>query len=179
MTQPISRAMMIKILNKPTFTVVSAALLCCLTVNAGKEMAREPRPGEKIEKTKRSDAEIKKLLTGKWFHEHTIKDTYTLKCTYAFREDGGYTMHQVDRVHFPRTIRKSDQKGEWTVRDGILTLTPTDPKGKKPSLHGRFTAYTIMKISASELVWQINWEHSDASPAVKRTLTITTYKRMK
>jgi hypothetical protein len=64
-------------------------------------------------------------------------------------------------------------------QDGILTLTPTDPKGKEHSLYGRFTAYTMLKINDSTIEWQINWQQSDTSPAVKRTLTITTHKRVK
>lgn len=65
------------------------------------------------------------------------------------------------------------------MQDGILTLTPTGPKGEENSLHGKFTAYTIIKINDTTLEWQINYERSDASPAVKRSLTIATHKRVK
>jgi hypothetical protein len=171
---------MMNILNKLNIGIVCSALLACLSADAAEgEMQREPAPGERIEKTKLGDEEIERLLVGKWTHENKIPDVLATRQTYTFGKEGGYVVHRVDHIRFPNEKREFNEKGEWKVRDGILTLTPTDPKGKEHSLHGRFTAYTIMKISESVIEWQIDWENSDASPAVKRTLTISTHKRAK
>jgi hypothetical protein len=170
---------MMKIANHLAIVIGCGVLLASLAADAGEEMSRELRPGEKIETTKIGDEKIKQLLVGRWVHEHEIRDTYTVKQTYTFEKDGSYELNRVDRIHFPKKKEETKVKGVWTVRDGILTLTPTDPKGEERSLYGRFTAYTIMEISASTIEWQINWRHSDASPAVKRSLEITTHKRVK
>jgi hypothetical protein len=166
-----------KITNHITITIVCSLLLASLAANAGEEMSREPGPGEKIEPTKIGDDKTTQLLVGAWMHEEKIGDAYEVKQTYTFEKDGSYQMNSVKRIRKERI--ESKEKGQWTVRDGILTLTPTDPKGEANSLYGRFTAYTILKISDTTIEWQVNWGRSDTSPAVKRTLTITTHKRVK
>ena len=166
-----------KIANHLTIGIVCSVLLASLAADAGEEMSREPRPGEKIEPTKIGDDKTTQLLVGTWMHEEKIGDDYEVKQTHTFEKDGSYQMNRVSRIRKEKI--ESNVKGQWTVRDGILTLTPTDPKGEERSLYGRFTAYTIMKISDTTIEWQINWGHSDASPAVKRTLEITTHKRVK
>lgn len=163
--------------NHLTIVIVCSVLLASLPAVAGEEMSREPRPGEKIEPTVIGDGKIKQLLVGGWVHERQISDMYDVKQTYTFEKDGSYKMNRVSRIHSRK--EETNVKGQWTVRDGVLTLTPTDPKGTENSLYGRFTAFTIMKISDSTIEWQINWGHSDASPAVKRSLEITTHKRLK
>ena len=160
-----------------TIAIVCSLLLAPLVAEAGEEMSREPGPGEKIEPTKIGDDKTTQLLVGTWMHEDKIGDSYEVKQTYTFEKDGSYQMNSVKRIRKEKI--ESNVKGQWTVRDGILTLTPTDPKGKEESLYGRFTAYTILKISDKTIEWQINWQRSDTSPAVKRTLTITTHKRVK
>lgn len=165
------------IANRLTIVIVCSLLLASLAADAGEEMSREPRPGEKIEPTKIGDAKTTQLLVGTWMHEQKISDMYDVKESYTFEKDGSYKMNSVRRIHSRK--EETNVKGQWTVRDGVLTLTPTDPKGEEDSLYGRFTAYTIMKISDSTIEWQINWERSDASPAVKRSLEITTHKRVK
>jgi hypothetical protein len=157
--------------------IVCSLLLAPLAAEAGKEMSREPGPGEKIEATKIGDAKTTQLLVGTWMHEEKIGDDYEVKQTYVFGKDGSYQMNSVRRIRKEKT--ESTVKGQWTLQDGVLTLTPTDPKGEEDSLYGRFTAYTVMKISESVIEWQVNWGKSDTSPAVKRTLTITTHKRLK
>ena len=171
---------MTNVLNRLTIAFVCSVLLTCLSADASEgEMQREPRPGERIEATKLADEEIQRLLVGKWTHEHEFPKIVTTRQTYTFGKDGGYTMSRVDHLLFEKEKREWNEKGQWKVRDGILTLTPTDPRGREPSLYGLFTAYTIMKIGQSVIEWQVNWEHSDASPAVMRSLTITTHKRAK
>jgi hypothetical protein len=157
--------------------IVCTLLLAPLVGYAGEEMSREPGPGEKIEPIKIGDARTTQLLVGTWVHEQKIGDLYDVRQTHTFEKDGSYKMHWVSRMHNAK--EESNEKGQWTLQDGVLTLTPTDPKGKEKSLHGRFTAHTIVKISDTTIEWQINWGKSDASPAVKRTLTITTHKRVK
>jgi hypothetical protein len=112
-------------------------------------------------------------------HEDMIGNDYQIKQTYTFGKEGGYQMNSVSRSRIRKEKTESTVKGQWTVQNGVLTLTPTDPKGEGDSLYGRFTAYTVIKISESVLEWQINYEKSDTSPAVKRTLTITAHKRVK
>ena len=165
------------IANHLTIAIVCSVLLAPLAADAGEEMSREPRPGEKIEPTKIGDEKTTQLLLGTWMHIQKISDMYDVKQTYTFEKDGSYKMNSLRRIHSRK--EETNVKGQWTVLDGVLTLTPTDPKGEEDSLYGRFTAYTIMKISDTTIEWQINWEHSDASPAVKRSLEITTYKRVK
>ena len=167
-----------KIANYITIGIVCCAWLASPVAGAGEEMSREPRPGEKIESTKIGDDKTTQLLVGTWMHEYKLGDFYEVKQTHTFEKDGSYEMKRVSRSRKEKKT-ESNVKGQWTVRDGILTLTPTDPKGEEGSLYGRFTAYTIMKISDTTIEWQINWEHSDASPAVKRSLEITTHKRVK
>jgi hypothetical protein len=160
-----------------TIGIVSCAWLASPVAGAGEEMSREPRPGEIIEPTKMGDEKTKQLLVGTWMHEEKIGDDYKVKQTYSFEKDGSYSYrrNKVSRIH---GRDESNVKGKWTVRNGILTLTPTDPKGEEGSLYGRFTAYTILKIDETAMDWQINYERSDTSPAVKRTLTIDTHKRV-
>jgi hypothetical protein len=165
------------IANHVTIAIVCCAWLASPVADAGEEMSREPGPGEKIEPTKIGDDKTTQLLVGTWMHEEKIGDDYEVKQTYAFEKDGSYQMNSVKRIRKEKI--ESNVKGQWTVRDGILTLTPTDPKGEANSLYGRFTAYTILKISDTTFEWQVNWGRSDTSPAVKRTLTITTHKRVK
>ena len=167
-----------KIANHITIGIVCCAWLASPVAGAGEEMSRKPRPGEKTEPTKIGDDKTTQLLVGTWMHEEKIVDAYEVKQTYTFEKDGSYSF-KMDRVSRMHGRAEAKVKGHWTVRDGILTLTPTDPKGKERSLYGRFTAYTIMKISDTTIEWQVNWEHSDASPAVKRSLEITTRKRVK
>lgn len=140
-------------------------------------MSREPRPGETIEPTKIGDDKTTQLLVGTWMHVYKLGDDYEVKQTHTFEKDGSYSSkrNSVSRLH---GREESNVKGQWTVRDGILTLTPTDPKGKENSLYGRFTAYTILKIIDTTIEWQINYGRSDTSGAVKRTLEITTHKRV-
>jgi len=164
------------IANHLTIVIVCSLLLASLAVDAGEEMSREPRPGEKIVPTVIGDAKTTQLLVGTWMHEQKIGDDYDVKQTYTFEKDGSYKMNRVSRIR--RNNEETNVKGQWTVLDGVLTLTPTDPKGKEKSLYGRFTAYTIMKISDTTIEWQVNWQRSDASPAVKRSLEITTHKRV-
>jgi len=171
-----------KIANHITIGIVCCAWLASPVAGAGEEMSREPRPGEKIEPTKIGDEKTTQLLVGTWMHEYKLGDAYEVKQTYTFEKDGSYSCkrNSVSRLHGREYDREeSNVKGQWTVRDGILTLTPTDPKGEEDSLYGRFTAYTIMKISDTTIEWQVNWGRSDTSPAVKRTLTIDTHKRVK
>ena len=165
------------IANHLTIVIFCSVLLASLAADAGEEMSREPRPGEKIEPTVIGDEKTKQLLVGGWVHKHQISDMYDIKQTYTFEKDGSYKMNSVRRIHSRK--EEANVKGQWTVRDGVLTLTPTDPKGEEGSLYGRFTAYTIMKISDTIIEWQVNWGRSDASPAVKRSLEITTHKRVK
>lgn len=166
-----------KIANHITIGIVCCAWLASLAAYAGEEMSREPRPGEKIEPTKIGDEKTTQLLVGTWMHEDKLGDDYEVKQTQTFEKDGSYQMNSVKRSRKEKI--ESSVKGQWTVRDGILTLTPTDPKGKEDSLYGRFTAYTILKISDTTIEWQVNYGRSDASPSVKRTLEITTHKRVK
>jgi hypothetical protein len=166
-----------KIANHITIGIVCCVMLSSLAAYAGEEMSREPRPGEKIEPTKIGDDKTTQLLVGTWMHVHKLDDDYEVKKNHTFGKDGSYQMNSVERSGKEKT--ESNVKGQWTVRDGILTLTPTDPKGKQDSLNGRFIAYTILKISDTTIEWQINYGRSDISPAVKRTLTITTHKRVK
>lgn len=165
------------IANHLTIAIVCGLLLAPLAAEAGEEMSREPGPGEKVEATKIGDAKIIQLLVGTWMHEEKIVDDYEVKQTHAFEKDGNYKMTSVKRIKKEKT--ESTTKGQWTLQDGVVTLTPTDPKGKEDSLYGRFTAYTVIKISESVINWQINYEKSDISPAAKRTITITTLKRVK
>jgi hypothetical protein len=167
-----------KIANHITIGIVCCAWLASPVAGAGEEMSRKPRPGEKTEPTKIGDDKTTQLLVGTWMHEEKIVDAYEVKQTYTFEKDGSYSCkrNRVSRFH---GREESNVKGQWTVRDGILTLTPTDPKGKEGSLYGRFTAYTILKISDTTIEWQINYGRSDTSESVKRTLEITTHKRVK
>ena len=167
-----------KIANHIIIGIVCCAWLAPPVAYAGEEMSREPRAGEVIEPTKIGDDKTTRLLVGTWMHEDKIGDDYKVKQTHTFEKDGSYSfkMNRVSRIH---GRYEANVKGQWTVRDGILTLTPTDPKGEKHSLYGRFTAYTIMKISDTTIEWQSNEGWSDTSSAVKRTLTITTHKRVK
>jgi hypothetical protein len=166
-----------KIANHITIAIICSVMLASLAAYAGEEMSRESGPGEKIEPIKIGDDKTTQLLVGTWMHEEKIGDDYEVKQTYAFEKDASYQMYSVKRIRKERI--ESNVKGQWAVRDGILTLTPTDPKGEKNSLYGRFTAYTILKISDTTFEWQVNWQRSDTSPAVKRTLTITTHMRVK
>jgi hypothetical protein len=165
------------IANHLTIAIVCSVLLASLAADAGEEMSREPGPGEKIESTKIGDAKTTQLLVGTWMHEEKIGDDYEVNQTHTFEKDGSYKMNSVNRIRKEKI--ESNVKGQWTVLDGVLTLTPTDPKGEENRLYGRFTAYTILKISDTTIEWQVNWQRSDTSPAVKRTLTITTHKRVK
>jgi hypothetical protein len=167
-----------KIAKLMTIGIVCCAWLVSPAANAEQGMSREPKSGEIIEPTKIGDGKTTPLLVGTWMHEDKIVDAYEVKQTYTFEKDGSYSCkrNRVSRIH---GRDEANIKGQWTVRDGILTLTPTDPKGEEGSLYGRFTAYTILKINDSTIEWQVNWQRSDTSPAVKRTLTITTHKRVK
>jgi hypothetical protein len=168
------------IFKRLTTTTMCGFTLACLTVNAAEDgMLREPRPGERIEATKMPDEQIRQLLVGKWIHEHELPKIATSKQTYTFGEDGSYTMHAAKRDVFEDKKRELNEKGEWKVQEGILILTPTDPKGIQPRQSGRFTAYTIMSISKTAIEWQVNWEKSDAPPWVRRSVLITTHKRAK
>lgn len=166
-----------KIANRITIGIVYWIMLASPVACAGEEMSREPEPGEKIEPTKIGDDKTTQLLVGTWMHEEKIGADYEVKQTHTFEKDGSYKMNSVKRIRKEKI--ESNVKGQWTVRDGVLTLTPTEPKGEANSLHGRFTAYTILKISDTTIEWQINYGRSDTSPAVKQTLTITTHKRAK
>jgi Lipocalin-like domain len=170
-------SLMMNIAKHLTIAIVCCACLAFSVADAGEEMSREPGPGEIIAPTKTGDEKTTQLLVGTWMHEEKIGDDYEVKQTYTFEKDGSYQMSSVK--HIRKEKSESKVKGQWTVRDGILTLTPTDPKGEEGSLYGRFTAYTILKINDTTIEWQVNWQRSDASPAVKRTLTITTHKRVK
>jgi hypothetical protein len=163
-------------MKMPIWIIVCSVLLASPGIHAGEGMSREPGPGKKIEKTLLGDGEIKQLLVGNWVDEDKISDIYVVKRTFTFAKDGSYKMKRVSSISSPQ---ETNVKGKWTVQEGVLTLTPTDPKGEKDSLYGQFTAYTIMKISDSTLEWQVDWEHSDASPAVIRSTEITTHKRVK
>lgn len=166
-----------KIASHLTILSVCCAWLAAPAAHAGEEMSREPGPGEKIEATKIGDTKTTLLLLGTWIHEEKMGDDYEVKQTHTFEKDGSYKMNSVKSIRKEKT--ESNVKGQWAVRDGILTLTPTDPKGEENSLYGRFTAYTILKISETTFEWQVNWQRSDTSPAVKRTLTIDTHRRVK
>jgi hypothetical protein len=161
---------------------IAIAIVCCTCLAspaacAGEEMPREPGPGEKIKPAKIDDEKTKQLLLGTWMEGEKIGNDYEVKQIHTFAKDGSYQMTCVERNGKEKT--ETNVKGQWAVQDGVLTLTPTDPKGKKPSLYGLFTAYTIMKINDTTLRWRVNWQRSDASPAVLRTVEITTHKRMK
>jgi hypothetical protein len=160
-----------------TIAIVCCAWLASPVAGAGEEMSREPGPGERIEPTKIGDDKTTQLLVGTWMHEDKLGDDYEVKHTHTFEKDGSYEMKRVSRSRKEKI--ESSVKGQWTVRDGILTLTPTEPEGKEDSLYGRFTAYTILKISDTTFESQVNYGRSDASPSVKRTLEITTHKRVK
>lgn len=172
-----SVSLMMNIAKHLTIAIACCAMLACPVAGAEEAMSREPGPGEIIAPTKIGDEKTTQLLVGTWMHEEKIGDDYEVKQTYTFEKDGSYQMSSVK--HIRKEKRESKVKGQWTVRDGILTLTPTDPKGEEDSLYGRFTAYTIMKISDTTIEWQVNYGRSDTSPAVKRSLTITTHKRVK
>ena len=164
--------------NKLTIAIVCSALLTWLPAAGGNEieseMVRHPEPGEKIEKTKLSDAEIEKLLVGEWLHEYKLFST--TKIFQKFAKDGSYTL----RITTSDPKKKgSAGEGKWTLTDGILTLTPTAPEGKKERRSGRFDAYTILKISDAVLEWQIDYERSDTPSYIKRSLLIYTHKRVK
>jgi hypothetical protein len=165
------------ITNHITIAIVCCAWLASPVAAAGEDMSRELGVGEKTEPTKIADDKTTQLLVGTWMHEEKIGDDYEVKQTHTFEKDGSYKMNSVKRIRKEKI--ESNVKGQWSVREGILTLTPTDPKGEANSLYGRFTAYTILKISETTFEWQINWQRSDTSPAVKRTLTIDTHKRVK
>jgi hypothetical protein len=169
---------MMNIAKHLTIAIACCAMLACPVAGAEEAMSREPGPGEIIAPTKIGDDKTTQLLVGTWMHEDKIGDDYEVKQTYTFEKDGSYSCKR-DRVSRIHGRDESKVKGQWTVRDGILTLTPTDPKGEEGSLYGRFTAYTILKISDTTIEWQVNYGRSDASPAVKRSLTITTHKRVK
>ena len=166
-----------KVTNHITILSVCGVLLASAAANAGGELSREPKPGEFIEPIKIGDEKTKQFLVGTWMHEEKIGDSDIVRQTHTFEKDGSYQMTSVNRIR--KEKRESNVKGRWTVRDGILTLNPTDPKGEEDSLYGRFTAYTIIESNDTGIEWQINYALSDTSLAVKRSLEIATHKRVK
>src|SRR5262249_34662154 len=74
-----------------------------------------------------SDAQIEKLVVGKWRHEESENDAVT-----EYRDDGTFTDEgMIERIEGPVKIRVS---GRWLVRDGAVVevVQKCDPAGIQP-----------------------------------------------
>jgi hypothetical protein len=95
------------IANRLTTVIACSLFLAPLAADAGEEMSREPRPGEKIEPTKIGDEKTTQLLLGTWMHKQKISDMYDVKQTYTFEQTNASgkwkaTAASIDRHQYHR-----------------------------------------------------------------------------
>lgn len=119
-------------------------LACLVTwVEVGRADDDKPVP------VKLSDEEITKLMLGKWENSDKI---------------AGMKFHTLETFHkdgtFDRTDTNNGQavsyKGKWTLKKGVLSITPTDGPHKGIKVNGTITAIdektTKMEMEAGALV---------------------------
>jgi hypothetical protein len=96
----------------------------CVIGLAGVSFGEEPKP------TELPDAEIAKLMVGKWEHTQRFGNV-TIQCTEVFKRDG--TLERVDDVNG----QKINVKATWEIKDGVITTEVVEgPIGKGTIVKG-------------------------------------------
>lgn len=103
---------------------------------------------------KQSDADICKLIVGKWSVQRVLVKGASIKIDAKFRKDGAFAF--TGQVDFNNEVTPVDKRGTWKVSGGVLELSggPGEGSEKLTIIELRAGTLKVKDETDREAVWK-------------------------